>query len=92
LQQVVNGLAIAGLTTLLTARIASRAATAPQGLDAGSMALSFGDTFRTIVVVALVGAALGLLLRRNRATATSDAPDAVPDAQREAVSSSWLAD
>jgi len=97
LQQVVSGFAIAGLSTILTARITTHVATAvgaargarhsgpaptqavlarlQHELVTGAMALSFDDTFRVMVVAAIIGAALGLLLRRNHAAQAATAPE-----------------
>lgn len=102
LQQVVNGLTIAGLSTILTSRITSHIASAtaaartaqPTGpapsanvlarmqhdLVNAAMALGFDDTFHAMVVAAVVGAILGVALRRNhaaQAALTSQATEGV---------------
>jgi len=88
LQQVVNGLTIAALATILTARatshIAAMTAAARAAGHSGSvpaaatlarlqheivtkaLALGFDDTFRAMVGAAIVGAIIGVALRRNR--------------------------
>jgi len=113
LQQVVSGFAIAGLSTILTSRIASHVATAvsaartvPHGgpppthavlahlqqvMVTRSMALSFDDTFHVITVAAIVGAALGLLLRRNHAAQAAIVPQTTPDVRMEAVLGAGIA-
>ncbi len=113
LQQVVSGFTIAGLSTILTARITSHVATAASAarsathsgpapthavlvrlqheLVTGAMASSFDDTFRVIVVAAIVGAALGLVLRRNHAAQAAIASDSSSDVQPEAMASAQLA-
>ncbi|MGN6699845.1 MAG: MDR family MFS transporter [Thermomicrobiales bacterium] len=68
LVRVVTALAIASLTTILTARTATYRA-AQGGLPAAGAAhtafsTAIGDTFRVLLVVAVAGAALGLGLRR----------------------------
>ena len=101
LQQVVNGLTIAALATILTSRITTHitaatvaaravhpqaaAGLAPAGLArlqhalvARAMALGFDDTFHVMIGAAIVGAALGLLLRRNHAAQAAVQPDALP--------------
>ncbi|GAC1429882.1 MAG: hypothetical protein NVSMB65_03400 [Chloroflexota bacterium] len=87
LQQVVNGLTIAALATILTSRATSHIATATaaaaaaphrgpmpapavlaqmqHALVAGALTLGFDDTFHLMVFVAVLGALLGLALRRN---------------------------
>jgi MFS family permease len=84
LQQVINSLSVAGLSTILTTQITSHLASAtadaaahPNGprptpaalanLQHTLMALGFDDTFRVMVVGAIVGAVMGLLLRRQPA-------------------------
>jgi EmrB/QacA subfamily drug resistance transporter len=88
LQQVISGLTIAGLTTILTSQpsyhaartlMATAAHNAPAAAAAsaatGSLPLpiarllstAFSDTFKVMVVMAIVGALMGLLLRRNYA-------------------------
>jgi len=85
LQQVVSGFTIAGLSTILTSRITSHVATA------GAMALSFDDTFRVMVAAALVGAAIGLLLRRNYAAQAAVGPERASPTLEEAMPSARMA-
>ncbi len=94
LQQVVNGLTVAALATILTARITAhvtaasiaahaQAPAAPAGLPhalvARAMALGFDDTFHAMIGAALVGAVLGLLLRRNYAAQAPVQPETLPE-------------
>jgi len=76
-QQVVSSLTIATLATILTSRINAHlptgAVTQAARLHAGSA--GFDDTFTAMVVLAVIGAAMGIVLRRNRA-----AQAAVPEA------------
>jgi EmrB/QacA subfamily drug resistance transporter len=77
MQQVVNSFSVAGLATILTSRAtthinAAKAAAAIQHLSplavrgalANAAALAFDDTFHVMVVAAVIGALMGLLLRR----------------------------
>jgi MFS family permease len=66
-QQVMTSFAVAGLTTILASRmkIYDTTGTAPT-LKAWTS--SFGDTFFVLVIIAIVGTALGLLLRRPKKT------------------------
>ncbi len=111
LQQVISGFAIAGLSTILTARITSHVASAvgaartarhsgpapssavlarlQHDLVTRAMALSFDDTFRVMVVAAVVGAVIGLALRRNHAAQAAVEPEAAPLV--ESVSSARIA-
>jgi len=113
LQQVVSGFAIAGLSTILTARITSHVASAvgaartvrhsgpapthavlarlQHELVTGAMALSFDDTFRVMVAAALVGAAIGLLLRRNYAAQAAVEPELASPTLEEAMPSARMA-
>jgi len=103
LQQVVNGLTIAALATILTSRITTHITAAtttavaartahPQAaaptpavlvrlqhaLVAKAMALGFDDTFHVMIVAAIVGAVLGLLLRRNFAAQAAIQTEVLP--------------
>ena len=94
LQQVVNGLTVAALATILTARITAHVTAAtvaahtqapsapvglPRALVARAMALGFDDTFHVMIGAALVGAVLGLLLRRNYAAQAPVQPEVLPE-------------
>ena len=54
-------------------------------LVTGAMALSFDDTFGVMVIAAVIGAALGLLLRRNHAAQAATEPQ--PASTMEAMAS-----
>ena len=87
LQRVVAALAVASLATILTAQTAAHRAAATSGLPAtvaahSAFATAFDDAFRVLFVVAVAGAALGLLLRRPRsqpAVVAGPAPGASSD-------------
>lgn len=101
LQQVINSLSIAGLATILTARItahmtaASGAHPGPkhptpaqlhqaQEILARAASLGFDDTFRIMVAVGVIGALLGLTLRRI-ATPAQEVEVSEPEQQVEKV-------
>ncbi|WP_068775013.1 DHA2 family efflux MFS transporter permease subunit [Paenibacillus sp. FJAT-26967] len=88
MQQVVNSLSVAALVTILSARVTFRTSelkaaaaagtTAPtpemiQQATAELAANSFADTFGVMVVVAIIGAILGLLLRCGKTSQESQA-------------------
>ncbi len=60
-------------------------------LVTGAMALSFDDTFRVMVAAALVGAAIGLLLRRNYAAQAAVEPELASPTLEEAMPSARMA-
>jgi EmrB/QacA subfamily drug resistance transporter len=101
LQQVINSLSVAGLSTILTTQITSHVAsataaakTAHQGgppptpaalanLQHSLMALGFDDTFRVMVVAAVLGAVMGLLLRRKPAVLVMKESTTEPESSME---------
>ncbi|HWE60396.1 MAG TPA: DHA2 family efflux MFS transporter permease subunit, partial [Chloroflexota bacterium] len=102
LQQVITSLTIAGMSTILTSRpsyheasaglagLAAHAGHAPVHLPPAIGRLfsaSFDDTFTVMAVVAIVGAALGLVLRRR--TAAQEAETATIMAAEGPVDLEW---
>jgi EmrB/QacA subfamily drug resistance transporter len=102
LQQVITSLTIAGMSTILTSRpsyheasaglvaLAARAGQAPAHLPPAISRLfsaSFDATFAVMAGVAIVGAALGLLLRRR--TAAQEAEAATSLAAEEPEELEW---
>jgi len=101
LQQVINSLTVAGLSTILTTQIASHVASvtaaaraahqtgpaptaaAIDALKHSMMALGFDDTFHVMVVGAIVGAVMGLLLRRQPAVLLMKESTAEPESSME---------
>ncbi|MDB5074591.1 MAG: family efflux transporter permease subunit [Chloroflexi bacterium] len=86
LQQVISGLTIAGLTTILTSQASYHAARtlmakATNGASSGAatatgslpqplaklFSTAFSNTFKVMVAMAIIGALMGLVLRRNHA-------------------------
>jgi EmrB/QacA subfamily drug resistance transporter len=71
LQQVISSLTIAGLATILTSRITANVnaagAVATKHAVLKATATGFDETFKVMVVMAIIGALMGLVLRRNRA-------------------------
>ncbi|ANU26234.1 DHA2 family efflux MFS transporter permease subunit [Planococcus versutus] len=100
MQQVINSLSVATLVTILSARITFRtdeltaaAATGTTALTPEAMqqsmaevaANSFGDTFGIMVIVAIVGAVLGLFLRRDKPAVPETKTAAATLAEKEAT-------
>lgn len=73
LSQVMMSFAVAGLTTILSSRIKEYVASGET--DQLKIAtLSFGDTFLVLVGIAVVGALLGLLLKKPKYAADGEKP------------------